>query len=261
MIPLADENPTRSKPYIVYMLLILNVFVYLVDALGRQGPIGGLWSYSMIPKAVVTNEPTQHIVRMVVGNTLQQYKIIHQGLDPQWLTIFTSMFMHASLMHIGGNMLYLWIFGNNIEDVLGHFKFLVFYLACGFLAAVAHILSDVNSVIPTVGASGAIAGILGAYILLFPGARVRTMIIFGWFIDFVALPASLVLGVWFLIQLTGLAGTGGQIGGGVAYWAHVGGFVAGLVIIWTLGCKRLVRQRRTYQTTYSQRPYPWRPWR
>ncbi len=263
MIPLADENPSGKKPYVVYGLIALNVFAYAIDYLGTQVvrgiPINGLWQYSMVPAAVVSNQPVP--VAVPYGPYLVRFP--HYGLEPQWLTIFTSMFMHASFLHIAGNMLYLWIFGNNIEDALGHFRFLAFYLACGICAALAHVFANTNSLVPTVGASGAIAGVLGAYLFLYPGNSVRTLIMFGFFWDFVEIPALFVLGIWFLTQLINLGGSGGLYGGGgVAYWAHVGGFVAGVVIILILGGRALRRPPRQYHTRYGHdRVYPLRRWR
>jgi membrane associated rhomboid family serine protease len=145
------------------------------------------------------------------------------------------MFLHSGLLHIGGNMLYLWIFGNNIEERLGHLGFLIFYLACGVAAAYAHILSDPLSKLPTVGASGAIAGVLGAYFLLFPGAKVDTLLV-GLFWVMVRIPAVIVLGMWFLLQIWS-AGVVRTVGteGGVAWWAHIGGFVTGMVLVLVLG--------------------------
>ena len=260
MIPLADENPTRTRPYIVYALIALNVLVYAIDITGPKSPMGGrLWEYSLVPRSVVRNAPTTipyvGPVTLPNGQTvLARVPIPHEGLSPQWLTIFTSMFMHGGLLHIGGNMLYLWIFGNNIEDALGHVKFLIFYLVCGVFAALAQILSDPNSVIPMVGASGAIAGVLGAYLLLYPHARVNTLIMLGFFWDVAKIPALYVLGVWFLIQLVGLGGTGGQLGGGVAYWAHVGGFVAGVVVVFLMGGRGIANRQRSarYQSPYYE---------
>lgn len=259
MIPLADENPTRTQPYIVYALIALNVLVYLIDISGSGSPMGGrLWEYSLVPRSVVQNAPTTITyvgpVTLPNGQTiLARVPVEHQGLNPQWLTIFTSMFMHGGLLHIGGNMLYLWIFGNNIEDALGHFKFLIFYLICGVFAAAAQILSAPSSTTPMVGASGAIAGVLGAYLLLYPSARVKTLILLGFFWDVAAIPAVFVLGLWFVIQLVGLGGSGGQLGGGVAYWAHVGGFAAGVIIALLLGGRGITQRRSSY---YYQSKYP-----
>ena len=264
MIPLADENPTGTRPYVVYVLIVINILVYIVDYLGTQIirgiPINGLWDYSMVPAAVITNSPVP--VKIHYGPYI--FTLPHQGLNPQWLTIFTSMFMHASFAHIGGNMLYLWIFGNNVEDALGHIKFLLFYIACGFAAALAHIFANPTSQVPTVGASGAIAGVLGAYFYLYPTNTVRTLVFFGFFWNIVEIPALIVLGIWFLTQLMNLGGSGGLLhgGGGVAYWAHVGGFVAGVLIIWMLGGTRLRRPRRRFYVQFGgYRSRPFDRWR
>lgn len=244
MIPLADENPSGRRPYVVYVLIALNVLVYIVNYFTSRGPFGGLNNWSMIPASVIHNQPAVETFRVLYGNAIREVRVPHQGLDPQWLTIFTSMFMHASILHIGGNMLFLWVFGNNIEDALGHVQFLLFYLACGFLAAAAHIMSNLSSTVPTVGASGAIAGVLGAYLYLYPGNRVRTLVLLGFFWTSIDIPAVIVLGVWFLTQLAGLGNT--MHGGGVAYWAHIGGFLVGLIGIYLLGGRRLRRSRRRY---------------
>jgi membrane associated rhomboid family serine protease len=164
-------------------------------------------------------------------------------IEPVWLTLFTSMFLHGDLLHIGFNMLYLWVFGNNVEDILGHFRFLVFYLGCGLLAALAQILMSLDSAVPMIGASGAIAGVLGAYYKKFPRARVRCLVFLFVFVTVVMLPAGLVLLLWFLIQVRGsLVAQGGQ--GGVAFFAHIGGFVAGWLFVRSFELKR--RPRLTY---------------
>ena len=258
MIPLGDENPTRQKPYIVYFLIIANVIVFMIDRIGAQSPFGNLWTWAMVPYTVVTGV---QIRPEIINGHLVAGIAPGMGLDPKWLTIFTSMFMHGGIAHILWNMLYLWIFGNNIEDALGHVKFFLFYLACGVLAALAHIASGPNSPVPTVGASGAIAGVLGAYLYLFPSNRVRTLILLGFYIDTIEIPAIILLGVWFLSQLTNVLGSAGTMNGGVAYWAHIGGFVAGIVLIMLLGGRKLTRTRRPRQSRYDDnRPYPWRPW-
>ena len=204
VIPLRDENPTRIAPFVVYALVALNILVYLYNGPlvpGGRNPLAG---YELTPAELFTGRdygPPTPI--------------------PAMLTIFTSMFMHANLLHIGGNMLYLWVFGNNIEDVLGHWRFLVFYLAAGVGAALAQVFMALTSTIPMVGASGAIAGVLGAYIILFPRARVTTFIPPFYTVE---LPASLVLGFWIAIQVINtllLSSVGPR--GGVAYAAHLGG--------------------------------------
>jgi membrane associated rhomboid family serine protease len=157
------------------------------------------------------------------------------------MDIFTSMFMHAGLAHIGGNMLYLWIFGNNVEDRLGHGRYLAFYLVGGVVADLAHFLTDPNSQIPTVGASGAIAAVLGAYLVMYPGSQIVTAIPLGHFTRLTLVPASVVLGLWFVLQFfDGVMALGGADVGGVAVWAHIGGFVAGAVM-----AKLLASRRRT----------------
>jgi membrane associated rhomboid family serine protease len=266
MIPLRDNNPTEGKPYVVYGLVALNALVFIAQQLGV------LDNLTMIPYSVLHDVRVQLAAqygRVLVdqsGNPVVQ-NLPGVGPHPQWITIFTSMFMHGGLMHIGGNMLYLWIFGNNIEDALGHVKFLLFYLLCGVLAALLHIYASIHSgglgpYVPTLGASGAIAGVLGAYIVLYPKARIDTLLMLGWFWQTVDIPAVFVLGVWFVLQLTGTFGTGGQVGGGVAYWAHVGGFVSGALIILILGGRKLTRPRRPYQRPWNEdRPYPFRPWK
>ncbi|MBT5861137.1 MAG: rhomboid family intramembrane serine protease, partial [Alphaproteobacteria bacterium] len=149
------------------------------------------------------------------------------------LSIVTSMFLHGSWMHLGGNMLYLWIFGNNVEDAMGHVRFALFYLGCGAAAALAQAAQDPSSTVPMIGASGAIGGVLGAYILLHPHARILVVIPFGFLIP-LRIPAFVVLGVWFIFQFIATASSSGDEGGGVAYWAHIGGFLAGLVLVLVL---------------------------
>lgn len=259
MIPLRDDNPTYKKPYVVYALIAANIFFFLLQQTGL------LNNLTIIPYSVV------HDVRVgLKASAFGQVRPVMMpgvGPHPQWITIFTSMFMHGGIMHIGGNLLYLWIFGNNIEDALGHFKFLLFYLAAGVLAALAHLFMSMaggglGPYIPTLGASGAIAGVLGAYIVLYPRARIDTLLLLGWFWTTAQIPSFYVLGIWFLMQLTGTFGTGGQVGGGVAYWAHIGGFVAGMLLILMLGGKKLTRQRRQPPGYWNEnRPYPFRPWK
>ncbi|MCE5315311.1 MAG: rhomboid family intramembrane serine protease [Armatimonadota bacterium] len=260
MIPLADDNPTRTKPYVVYILILLNVLVYLYDRMGALGSIGRLWDWSMIPSFVINGHPITKTIPVLVNGAQRAAEITYTGLHPRWLTIFSSMFMHGSLLHIGGNMLYLWIFGNNIEDSLGHAKFVAFYLLCGVIAALAHMAVNIHSQVPTVGASGAIAGVLGAYLMLYPKQDIRTLVFLGFFWTFIEVPALIVLGVWFVTQLLGLAGSGGMMGGGVAYGAHVGGFVAGIALILLFGGRKLVSGTRYYRRSprYDDAPDKWR---
>ena len=228
MIPLKDENPTRTTPYVVYAIIVLNFIVFLYNGTLRPNGDNPLAGFELVPRALTMGAES--------------------GIStpiPAWMTIFTAMFMHANWLHIVGNMLYLWIFGNNIEDVLGHFRFLAFYLVAGVVATMAQVLTDPASTISMVGASGAIAGVLGAYLVLFPKARVLTLIFVVFFIQVVALPAYVVLGVWILLDLlNSLQAAGAAQGsvGGVAYLAHVGGFAAGIVMILLCGGRRLLRR-------------------
>jgi membrane associated rhomboid family serine protease len=213
MIPFRDENPSRRFPIITVLLIAANVLVFLYQ---QNLPQQGAFIYGAIPARLTgAGGPPG------------------PALDPAWLTLFTAMFMHGSWLHLLGNMLYLWIFGDNVEDLLGSFRFLLFYLICGLAAAGLQIFMTVNPVaarLPMVGASGAIAGVLGAYLIKFPRARIRTLVFFFIFIQVVVLPASLVLGFWFILQLLN-AGAGPQATGGVAFFAHIGGFVAGMVLV------------------------------
>jgi membrane associated rhomboid family serine protease len=212
VIPFKDDNPTRTFPYVTIIIIGINVVVYLMEVLSPESSRQIVYSYGAIPYAIIHFRSVQPISPV--------------------LTIFTSMFMHGGILHIAGNMLYFWIFGNNIEDVLGHVRFIFFYLICGVIAAYSYALTSPSSTVPMIGASGAIAGILGAYLLLFPKARVHTLIFFGIFIQIVRLPALIVIGFWAIIQLvSGLFAEGMQAQGGIAWFAHVGGFATGLLTI------------------------------
>lgn len=212
MIPYKDDNPTKTFPFVTIAIIALNIMVFFWQVVTPSGLRGAVFSYGAIP-----------------------FSIIHfQGDQPvhPFITIFTAMFMHGSPLHLGGNMLYLWIFGNNIEDKLGHFKFILFYLAGGVVAAYAHALSAPSSKIPMIGASGAVAAVLGGYLLLFPRASVNTIIFLGFFVQIVKLPALIVIGFWAIIQLiSGIVEKGAIAQGGVAWFAHVGGFIFGVAVI------------------------------
>jgi membrane associated rhomboid family serine protease len=238
MIPLHDDNPTRIKPVLTVMLIAANVLVFFYQlSLGPRQEQTLVYQYGAIPAVVVG---TRHLPAQLAA-------------IPPVLSLFTSMFLHGGFLHIIGNMLYLWIFGNNIEEAMGRARFLVFYLVCGVLAALAHILSNPSSVIPTIGASGAISGVLGAYLLLYPRARVLTLIPLGFFTRLIYIPAGIVLGFWFILQL--ISGSlGSPEGGGVAWFAHVGGFVAGMALV-GLFKRRDVRffNPPTYTARYTDR--------
>lgn len=220
MIPIRDDAPRYSTPYITYTLLTLNVIVFLFElTLPASARTQFIYQFGMLPA---------HVTGALVG-------VPGVGFTGAFAPIITSMFLHASWMHLIFNMLFLHIFGDNIEDYLGHFRFLVFYLLTGLGAALLHILMNPNSTVPSVGASGAIAGVMGAYFVLYPSARVLTLVPF-FFIFFVWLPAWVILGYWFIGQFlsgaaTAITYSSQTSGGGIAFWAHVGGFVAGVGMI------------------------------
>lgn len=227
MLPLRDEYPTLRTPFVNYTLIAINILVYIWQFFVGQSNPGLVYQFALVPAQVSS------------------------GISPDdLLHIFTSMFMHGGLAHIGGNMLYLWIFGDNIEDAMGHGRYLFFYLLGGVLASVAHIVTSPVSTIPTVGASGAIAAVLGAYLILYPRARVLTLVTFGFFIRMTMIPAVIVLGLWFILQLfQGVLTLGGPDVGGVAFWAHIGGFVVGLLLA------RVFSQNRTYADYIRSRTF------
>ena len=230
MFPIRDHNPSGRTPYVVYALIAVNIAIFLLQLpySGNDRALAGFWgNFALYPAAV-----TQ---------------------DGDYTGILTSMFLHAGWMHIGGNMLFLWIFGDNLEDQMGHVGFLIFYLACGILAALAHIYSAPGSTVPTVGASGAIAGVMGGYLLLFPRARVDVVVIIVIFFRVFTLPASVMLGIWFALQVFGGFSTPAQ-GGGVAFWAHAGGFIAGIVLTLPVWLRR--GGAGFWNRTHGQPPHP-----
>jgi membrane associated rhomboid family serine protease len=220
VIPLKDDIPTRRFPIVTVALIAINVIVYFVLEHGLWG-LGQTGNEVVVEYGAIPSEITN-------GQNLPG----PGDQAPFWLTIWTSMFLHGSLIHLGGNMLFLWVFGNNIEDAMNRLVFVVFYLLGGLAALGLQVAMDPNSVVPTVGASGAIAAVLGAYARLYPRARVVTLIIIIIFFTVVTLPALLVLGLWFLLQLLpAFNDPVGSAGGGVAYFAHIGGFLFGLLAI------------------------------
>ena len=215
MFPISDDNPRHLTPYVSWTFIGINVVVFLWQAsLGAEGGERAVYALGFIPARFF-------------GSAELSTEL--EALLPS-LTILSSMFMHGGWLHLGSNMLYLWIFGDNIEDSMGHGRFLIFYLLCGAAAAMGQGLIDPSSTILMIGASGAISGVLGAYILLHPGATVRVLIFLGFFVTVAHVPALIVLGIWFLLQLVSGFATPTD-GGGVAFWAHVGGFAAGFVLV------------------------------
>jgi membrane associated rhomboid family serine protease len=242
VFPLKDNIPTRRFPLLTVAIILANVAMFLVFQ-GATVGFGGarlnearVIEYGAIPYEV-THPGEQCIPRgrtLACGPEREVERIAGEDLAPTWLTVLTAMFMHGGLLHIFGNMLFLWIFGNNIEDSMGRIRFLLFYILGGVAALAAQVAIQPDAQIPTIGASGAVAAVLGGYALLYPRARVITVIFIIFFFQFVELPAMVVLGLWFLLQLLyGTAELAQPVagGGGVAYWAHIGGFLFGMVFI------------------------------
>jgi membrane associated rhomboid family serine protease len=225
MFPLRDVIPSRTFPGVVIALITLNALAFLFE-----------------------QSLTDRELRMF----LLTWGLIPRDFD--MVTVFSSMFLHGGWMHIIGNMVFLWIFGDNIEDRMGHGRFIVFYLLCGTIAGFAHVLSEPGSPVPTIGASGAVAAVMGAYFVLYPHSRVLTVVFIFLFIDVVEVPAVLFLGLWFLMQLFNgvgaLLSAGGQMAGGIAFWAHVAGFVSGMVLV-----KAFARPERGRVEWWNDRPY------
>ena len=215
MFPLWDEIPTRKIPFVTILIIVFNCLVYYYQTFIFPDATTFVYAYGLIPYEV-----------------FRSVDLFPPGPSPIQLTVISSMFMHGSFVHLFGNMFYLWIFGNNVEDYLGKFRFIIFYFLSGLLAALGQILINPNSQVPMIGASGAVAGILGAYFILFPGARITTLIFFGFFIRLIKMPALFVLGLWFIFQLLyGLSDLSMGGGAGVAWFAHIGGFVGGIILI------------------------------
>src|SRR5215813_11698706 len=239
VLPLYDDNSDRRiTPVVNYAIIALNILVFvLLQGIGTNDAF--TYSFSTVPLEIITGHDVVTAARTVTDPMTGQH-LSMPGLGPTpgsvYFTLFTSMFMHGGIAHIAGNMLFLWIFGDNIEDRLGHVRYLIFYLVCGVLASLAHVFAtyafatDQSSLlVPSLGASGAISGVLGGYILLFPKRRV-TVILFRFLTD---VPAYVAIGIWFAFQLIsglGVLGGGSELGG-VAYGAHIGGFIAGLVLV------------------------------
>lgn len=230
MLPIRDHNPSERIPYVTLALIGVNIFVYLwgLASLLDARALGQFYvDYALIPA------------------------LLSQGAQPH--TLVTSMFLHGGFMHLAGNMLFLWIFGDNIEEELGHLPFLGFYLASGIGAALAQYIGDPTSTVPMVGASGAIAGVMGGYLLLFPKARVDIFIFLLVFIKILPIPAWIMLGLWFGLQVVGSFGIDPNTGG-VAYWAHAGGFVIGFALIIPLWLRR--GGPRYWQRSHGHPPHP-----
>lgn len=242
MFPLRDENPQIRVPFVTFVLIALNAAAwFFLQGLGTEPALS--WSVCRLG--------------LIPGDLLGTFDGVRVAQDlpcpidghSTWLTVLSSMFMHGSWLHIIGNMWFLWIFGGNVEDSMGHVRFALFYLICGAAAAAAQVVGDVASPIPMVGASGAIGGVMGAYIILYPRVHVHMLLFLGFYVTTFAVPAVAMLGYWILVQIVGGMMSVGASGGGVAFWAHIGGFVAGGVLIMLFKDERLLAQ------------HPYRGWR
>jgi membrane associated rhomboid family serine protease len=235
MLPISDLNPTRRTPYVTYVLVGLNVLVFIYEVML---PLSGL-------------------ERLYTSWGVVPYLVTNAFNLPVALTFITSMFLHGGFAHIFGNMLYLWIFGDNVEDCMGSVLYIIFYFMSGILAGLAQVLVGPDLMMPSIGASGAIAGVLGAYLVMFPRARVHTLVFFGFFARRASIPAGIVLGGWFVLQFfNGVLSLGMMQVGGVAWFAHIGGFIFGLIVGWL--CKKS-RPQVDY-TRWPRYPERWQGW-
>jgi membrane associated rhomboid family serine protease len=248
LLPLSDDNTGRqTTPYVVYTFIAINLVVFIMQLM--QGDRFWL-GYAAVPYEIIHNTD-------LVG---QRGGIPQEaGPSPIWLTLLTSMFMHGGYMHIIGNMLFLWVFGDNIEDNFGHLKFIIFYVLCGLIASFSQIMLDPQSVIPTLGASGAIAGVLGAYLVLFPKNRIYSLLPLPIIWTTVTVPAWVMIGIWivmqFFSQIASISSNTAQTrGGGVAYMAHIGGFIAGVVLVFIFRTRQSVPSRIDDDTESFYRP-------
>ena len=233
MIPIRDENPTHGTAWMTLALIAANVMVHLVIVFA--GPA---------TRSTILQEAAMIPAR--VSGAIQLH-----GLPPL-LTLVTSQFLHGGWLHLGGNMLFLWIFGNNVEDEMGGVRFLGFYTLCGIIAGLVHLATQSTSTVPTIGASGAISGVMGAYAVMFPRARIVTLFILVFYVTFAAIPAILWIGIWLAIQLLSAAASAGQQGGGVAWFAHIGGLIAGLALALIFRRRRRGRRFGPYSTGWRE---------
>lgn len=242
MFPIRDDNPHILTPYATYGVVALNVLAWFLLQGAGSDPLlsSSVCRLGLIPGELLQTVPPG--TRFQLGPSAACIL----GDAPTWHTLVTSMFMHGSWFHLIGNMWFLWIFGNNVEDAMGHLRFLAFYLLCGLAAAGLQIAAAPASAVPMVGASGAIGGVMGAYVLLYPKVHVHMLFVLGFYIRTVAVPAVLMLGYWFVIQLVSGLSTLGAQGGGVAFWAHVGGFAAGAVLVILFRDPTLLRRHPYY---------------
>jgi membrane associated rhomboid family serine protease len=244
MFPYRDDNPTLSTPAVTLLIIAANVAMWvLVQGMGAEPSLTrSVCELGLIPGEFLRRLPEGYSVPMGNGT------MCLIGAERTWFAPLTSMFLHGGWFHLIGNMWFLWVFGNNVEDSMGHVRFLAFYLLCGVAAAATQTFMNPSSPIPMVGASGAISGVMGAYIVLYPRVRVHMLVFLGIFITRIVVPAYLMLGYWFVLQLLG-GGLASEEGGGVAFWAHAGGFLAGAILIHVFRDPELVEKHRAMART------------
>ncbi len=248
MFPYKDDNPTLRTPIVTFVLIGMNAAVWvLVQGMGAEGPlIRSVCDLGLIPGEFLGRIPPGTMVPAGGGASCV---IEHQGA---WWSLLSSMFLHGSWFHLIGNMWFLYLFGNNVEDSMGRFRYLIFYLLCGLAAGLSQTFLSPNSAIPMVGASGAIGGVMGAYVVLYPRVQIHMFIFLFIFITRIVVPAFWMLGYWFVLQLFGGWGSIGAEGGGTAFWAHVGGFAAGAALILVFRDPQLVAEHRAHLRNWTR---------
>lgn len=260
MFPLRDNIPSRSAPFVNYLMIALCAAVFLMQLADQADQRDDMVEkLGMIPfrvahpgETVIIREPVLEQTPLGMRKRVVEHELAPLPFPPA-LTLLTCVFLHGGWMHFIGNMWFLFIFGDNVEDRLGHLGYLLFYLGCGVAASAVHLISDRNSMVPTIGASGAIAGVMGAYMLFYPRAQVITLIPLFVFVEVIAVPAPLFLGIWFLIQFfSGTAAANSADSGGVAWWAHIGGFAAGFGVAGLLQVLHLTRPRMEPMRPYTR---------
>jgi membrane associated rhomboid family serine protease len=254
MFPIRDDNPHFLTPYATLGLIVANAAAWiLLQGLGTEPAISSsVCTLGLIPGELLQTVPAGTAIPIAPGVACLT------GEGGSWLPVISSMFLHGGWLHLIGNMWFLWIFGNNVEDAMGHARFVAFYLLCGVAAALSQVAADPASAVPMVGASGAIGGVMGAYVLLYPRVHVHLLVFLGFYVTTVAVPAFVMLGYWFLLQLvSGWGAIGAK--GGVAFWAHAGGFIAGAALLFVFRNRRLL-ERHPYRG-WSRREQPTQSWR
>jgi membrane associated rhomboid family serine protease len=255
VFPIRDDNPHFTTPYATYGLIAVNALVWaLVQGFGTEPALSSsVCQLGLVPADLLHTAPAGTSFPLTPDTVCTL-----SGDGSSWHTVITSMFMHGGWMHLIGNMWFLWIFGNNVEDAMGHFRFILFYLLCGVAAGALQTAFDPDSVIPMVGASGAIGGVMGAYVLMYPRVHVHLFIFLGFYATTFAVPAYFMLGYWFLVQLVSGSVAIGAQGGGVAFWAHVGGFVAGALLSLVFRNREMLARHPYYG--WKQQAAPTQSW-